>query len=582
MKSTSLAADPIAVQAACRALFAQLVASGVSHVTVSPGSRSTPLTVAADRTPGLEVSVHLDERSAGFFAMGLARSSRRPVAMVCTSGSAAANYLPAVVEAFHSGVPLIVLTADRPPELQGRGAPQTIEQEGLYGPHVRWSQQAEVFGTRPPEDAVRLAALAVEHSLTPVPGPIHLNCPFREPLEPPSTEPTPATLLPPPIGTTPPSPDDVATLQSLFSQERGLIVAGPMDLDNPGAAAISTLATDIGWPIIADPASGLRRGLHTKHAPVLACGENLLAAGLADLQQPDVVLQLGGLPTSRSYRLWLQRCDVERVVAVDNTGRFPDPSFAVTDRVAANPAELAATLVPCINQHERSGNTDWTDFWLDAETKAATVVADLVATAPFDEPGVVAALCRHLPDGAHLVVSNSMPIRDLDTFMPIDQRHMAVSANRGTNGIDGQVSTALGIAAGSDAPTVLFTGDLALLHDLPGLVAAGRLGVDLTVVVVDNDGGGIFSFLPIAAESGVDHDRLFHAPHGLDVGLAAPLAGATLDRVSSGEELDLALVTSVGHPGVHLVHVRTSASTNVELHREAATVVAEALGGMSL
>ena len=193
-------ADPVSVQAACRALFAQLVASGVSHVAVSPGSRSTPLTVAADRTPGITVSVHLDERSAGFFAMGLARSSRQPVALVCTSGSAAANYLPAVVEAFHSGVPLIALTADRPPELQGRGAPQTIDQGGLYGTHVRWEHQADVIGTETPEEVVRLAALAVERSLAPVPGPVHLNCPFREPLEAPVVDPPPVTMLSAQIG----------------------------------------------------------------------------------------------------------------------------------------------------------------------------------------------------------------------------------------------------------------------------------------------------------------------------------------------------------------------------------------------
>jgi 2-succinyl-5-enolpyruvyl-6-hydroxy-3-cyclohexene-1-carboxylate synthase len=578
VRTTTPTADPIQVQATCRALFAQLVASGVSHVAVSPGSRSTPLTVAVDRTPGITLSMHLDERSAGFFAMGLARSSRRPVALVCTSGSAAANYLPAVVEAFHSGVPLIVITADRPPELQGRGAPQTIDQTGLYGSHIRWEHQADVIGSEPPEVTVRLAALAVERSLEPVPGPVHLNCPFREPLEPPTCDPPPTILLAAPAATRQPAQNDVGMLKALLSREKGLIVAGPMDLDTRGKAAVSELATAIGWPIIADPASGLRRGPHTIHSPVMSCGDHLLAAGMADDHQPDVVLQLGGMPTSRAYRLWLERCEVERVVAVDHTGRFPDPSFAVTDRVACGPAELAAALAPVTEQR---GSTEWADRWLDADSAAAATVAGLVASAPFDEPGVAVALCQAMPGGANLVVSNSMPIRDLDAFMPLDQRPLDVYANRGANGIDGQVSTALGVAAGSDAPTLLFTGDLALLHDLTGLVAGRRLGVDLTVVVVDNDGGGIFSFLPIAAESGIDHDRLFHTPHGLDLGHTASLAGATLDRVSNRADLDLALATSLGHPGIHLVHVRTSASTNVGLHRNAAAAVAETLGGMN-
>jgi|TARA_Y100000310_G_scaffold305013_1_gene344750 2-succinyl-5-enolpyruvyl-6-hydroxy-3-cyclohexene-1-carboxylate synthase len=582
VKATTPTADPMRVQAACRALFAQLVASGVSHVAVSPGSRSTPLTVAADRTPDLTVSVHLDERSAGFFAMGLARSSRRPVALVCTSGSAAANYLPAVVEAFHSGVPLIVITADRPPELQGRGAPQTIDQTGLYGSHVRWEHQADVIGTEPPEEAARLAVLAVEHSLNPVPGPAHLNCPFREPLEPPVGDPPQVTLLPKPAPARQPEAGDVRTLSALLSLEKGLIVAGPMDLDTRGKAAVSELAAASGWPLMADPASGLRRGPSTIHSPVMACGDHLLAAGMADTHPPDVVLQLGGMPTSRAYRLWLERCEAERVVAVDHTGRFPDPSFAVTDRIAADSGEMAAALAPAAaGAAEQRSNTNWTRLWLDAEAAAAATVASLAASAPFDEPGVAVALCQAMPGGANLVVSNSMPIRDLDAFMPLNQRPLAVYANRGANGIDGQVSTALGIAAGSEAPTLLFTGDLALLHDLAGLVAGVRLEVDLTVVVVDNDGGGIFSFLPITAESDVDHDRLFHTPHGLDLGHAASLAGATLDRVSNRTDLDLALATSVGHPGIHLVHVRTNASTNVGLHRAAATGVAGSLGGMN-
>lgn len=571
--ATFPAADPVAVQASCRALFAQLAASGMAHVAVSPGSRSTPLTVAADRTPGLEVSIHLDERSAGFFALGLARSARRPVALVCTSGSAAANYLPAVVEAFHSGVPLILLTADRPPELQGRGAPQTIDQVGLYGTHVRWSTNAPVGGTATPAAAMALAAEAVERSLAPVPGPVHINCPFREPLEPPPVE-SQAPLLSPPGPAVPPSPEVVTGVAAMLTSDRCLIVAGPMDLDADGAAAISRLSRDCGWPIVADPASGLRRGPHTADTPVLATGEHLLSASWSDANRPDVVLQLGGLPTSRSYRLWLERLEGTRVVAVDHVGRFPDPAFAVTDRVAAEPAALATALLPHLTAH---GSTDWTRTWVDAENTASGVVSDLVATSPFDEPAVVASLSRALPAGADLVVASSMPIRDLDAFLPVDRRPLRVFANRGANGIDGQVSTALGVAHGSSGPTVLFTGDLALLHDLSGLVAARRLGLDLTVVVVDNDGGGIFLFLPVADERHVDHQRLFHTPHGLDLGLAAPLAGATLDRVGDRAGLDMALATSIGHPGVHLVHVAVDASTNVGLHRAATSAVVDAL-----
>ena len=252
-------AEPEAARAWCRALFAQLHASGVGHVAISPGSRSTPLTVAADLTPGLDVSVHLDERSGGFFALGLAKASARPVVLVCTSGTAAANYLPAVVEAFYSGIPLLVLTADRPPELRGRGAPQTINLTGLYGSHVRLALEAPVAGTEAPETAVALAAELIERTRFPMPGPVHLNCPLREPLEPPPNDPEPTPTLPPGVRKTPPQ-IDTDVLMDLLTCPRGLIAVGPIDLTDTEVATVARMGQQTGWPILADPGSGLRRG----------------------------------------------------------------------------------------------------------------------------------------------------------------------------------------------------------------------------------------------------------------------------------------------------------------------------------
>ena len=546
-------ADPNDTQAWCRAFFAQLVACGVAHVAASPGSRSTPMTVAADRTDGLEVSMHLDERSGGFFALGLARVTGRPVAVLCTSGTAAANYLPAVVEAFHSGVPLLVLTSDRPPELQGRGAPQTIDQQGLYGSHARWATTSAVAGTQPAGEAASLAHQAVVRATRPIPGPVHVNVPLREPLEPAADDPPPVGLLPLP-------PDaasfDPGPLPGLLGAERGLMVAGALDLDTTGVSALAEMARRTGWPI-------------------LATGDHLLRASGSDRHRPDVVVQLGAMPTSKGYRLWLDRVGADRVVAVDHLDRFPDTALRVTDRVAVEPGRLAALLTTHLSSADRS--SPWTAAWADADTRAAAVVADLVDRAPFDEPAVAVALDRTLPAGANLVVANSMPLRDLDAFMPVGDRPLRILANRGASGIDGQVSTALGVAAGSSAPTVLFTGDLALLHDVGGLTAAGRLGLDLTVVLVDNDGGGIFRFLPIADESHIDHHRLFHTPHGLDLGHAAALAGGNLHRPTDRVGLEQVLSATVGSRGLHLVHIVVDASTNVGLHRAAATAVDQAL-----
>jgi len=564
--SRSPAIDPEAMAAATRAFFAQLAASGVRHVAVSPGSRSTPLTLAADRTDGLDITIHLDERSGGFFALGLARATRRPVALVCTSGTAAANYLPAVVEAFHSGVPLIVCTADRPPELQHRGAPQTIDQVELYGTHVRWFHQASVAGTEPPSEAVAVAAAAVEVATGPTPGPVHVNWPLREPLEPPDDDP------PPPILLNPSSPPAAAVDPGPLAP-RTLLVAGPVDLDATSVDAVTALSRTAGWPVVADPASGLRRGSHTPDTPVIATGEHLFRTAWADGHVPDVVVQLGAMPTSKAYRQWLERTAPPRVVTVDHVGRHPDPALIVTDRIDAEAGAWAAaaaarTPVPDVT---------WVSTWLDADRTAAATVAATVAAQPFDEPAVVGILVDRLPRGANLVVTNSMPIRDLDAFLPAGRRPLSVWANRGANGIDGQVSTALGIAAGRDEPTVLLTGDLALLHDLPGLTAADRLGCDLTVVVVDNDGGGIFSFLPIADSPGVDHRRLFHTPHGLRMADIAAAAGATYQQVRDPGALDTALAMSVGHPGLHVVHVPVDAATNVAIHRAATAAVIEAL-----
>ena len=561
-------ADPATTHAALRAFFAQLAAGGVAHVAVSPGSRSTPLTVAADRTDGLDLSVHLDERAGAFFALGLARATRRPVALVCASGTAAANYLPAVVEAFHSGVPLLVLTADRPPEMQSRGAPQTIDQQHLYGSHVRRYVEAAVAGTESPEATAALAVSVLGTAVGPAPGPVHVNWPLREPLEPPDADPVPVDLLPLPAI---PAATMWQTPPSLPDTPRGLLVAGPMDLDDAGIAAVAGLAARTGWPVVADPASGLRRGPHLAATPVLACGGHLFHTPWADAHVPDVVVQLGAMPTDKAYRLWLEQNRPATVIAVDHLGRFPDAALAVTDRVDHEPGAWAASV-----EASAHGTTDWTSAWTGAEEVAAAAIADFAATAPFDEPSVVAAIDA-LAGPLNLVVANSMPIRDLDAFLPASTRPLRVVANRGANGIDGQASTALGVAIGSPDPTVLLSGDLALLHDLSGLTAADRLGADLTVVVVDNDGGGIFTFLPIADSPTVDHQRLFHTPHGLDLAHVAPLCGASYTRTADRASLDAALATTVGRSGLHLVHVPVDAATNVGLHRGAAAAVAAAL-----
>lgn len=546
--------------------FTQLQASGVNHVAVSPGSRSTPLTVTADRTNGLEVSVHLDERSGGFFALGLAKASKKPVALICTSGTAAANYLPAVIEAFHSGVPLIVLTADRPPELQGKGAPQTIDQVNLYGTHVRWFHQAQVAGTDSVSNSLALAYSAVEISTGLNPGPVHINWPLREPLEPPEVFP-PSTI--------PLNPEKVDSDNATFELpdiEHGLFVAGPMDLKSEDAAAIADLSKSLGWPLIADPASGLRRGTHIDSSLIIATGDFLFGSSWADKQVPDLVVQLGGLPTSKPYRLWLERNLPKEVFSVDHVGRHPDPVGAITHRIDAHPGEWAQNVLRTPRPSD-----EWIESWKNADLIARNALSETVSDHSFSDSSIVEALSQQLPTDSSLVVGNSMAIRDLDAFLPVNSKPLNVYANRGANGIDGQVSTAVGVAHATNSPTVLFLGDLSLLHDLSGLMTARRLDLNLTVVVADNNGGGIFSFLPISSAPEIDYNRLFHTPHDLNIPDLAPLLGARLHQVKNEDDLLSALNASVGHTGIHLIHALVDAETNVKAHRSATRAVHESL-----
>jgi len=545
--------------ASCTRFFAELQALGVTEAVISPGSRSTPLALAA-KACGLALTVHLDERVAGFHALGQARGSGRPSVLVCTSGTAGANYLPAVVEANHSGVPMIVCTADRPPELRSWGAGQTIDQVGLYGTNVRWFHEVPVAGeiaaTHMRSVALRAVATAVDER-----GPIHLNWPFREPLGPTGAIPVPTATLsayemhrrrgPSPV---------VADLAA--THERGLIVVGPADLEPQTADEIADFGVRNGWPIIADAASGLRSGRHPD-APVVTTAEFLLASHSFVEQLPpcEVIVHVGLAPTSKAYRLWVEAHPPQHLVLIDPGTDWPDPTNSVTNVVAG---PLAGVF--------RSGSRDarepstWTDTWVDADELAAGAVTASQGHAGAGELDVVAALCGSLAnaDAASLVVSNSMPIRDVDAVLRPRQGAVRVVANRGANGIDGVVATACGLAQATDTSTTALVGDVAAVHDLGGMAAAARLGVEnLTIVVIDNNAGGIFSFLPVAGAIDADaFDELFSTPHGTDlVAVAQALGMPALAIADVGELLD-ALASD--EPGPRVIVARTTAAGTVD------------------
>ncbi len=553
----------------CATLADEAVRAGVRHVMLSPGSRSTPLALALADRPELALHVFHDERSCSFAALGVGLATGRPALVVCTSGTAAAELHAAVVEAHQAEVPLVVCTADRPPELRDVAAPQTIDQTHLFGGAVRAYADP---GPPDPSLAPRwrpLVSRAIADATDPWPGPVHLNLPFRDPLvgvpeELPAGRPDgrPWHRTLPGVGVL--GPADVDALVTVLDQPRGVIVAGGGAGD---PESVHALAAAAGWPVLADPRSGCRLPRPTT---VAAFDDLLRHPGFAADHTPTVVLRLGRPPASKVLAQWLEASGAEQV-QVTSSAAWVDPEGTAGFRVVADAAQVCRILSGRLRAGAR---TPWAARWRRAEEQAQAAIDDVLGTVDRPtEPGLARALVAAIPDGATLVASSSMPVRDVEWYAaPRDGvRHLA---NRGANGIDGVVSTAVGVALGSAAPTFLLVGDIALLHDSNGLLALGRRAADLTIVVADNDGGGIFSFLPQATEVEADRfEQLFGTPHGVD-----PVALATAHGLPAAELTELAGLSDALGRGPRLLRVRTDRADNVFVHRAIHEAVARALG----
>ena len=519
---------------ACLRFFAELRALGVTDAVVSPGSRSTVLALSA-AAADLRITVHHDERVAGFHALGAARAARCPVVLICTSGTAAANYHPAVIEAHHASVPLIVCTSDRPPELRSWGAGQTVDQVKLFGSSTRWYHETPVADDIEERHASALALRAHERSTVGA-GPVHLNWPFREPLHPSAPIEAPVPRLTPP---TPALSVPSSRLRDLAEEyERGLVVVGPADLPEETAAEVAAFAHAAGWPIIADPASGLRAGPSSQRAPLVSTAELLLGVPefAASTGAPDVVVRVGLSPTSKAYRLWLEQHPPAHLVLVDPSAEWSDPTNSVTEVIAGPVGGLFAGAPPA------SRVSDWTRQWEAAERSASAAATAHIAS-DTGELGVVGRLLDQLTSSgrrSNLVVSNSMPIRDLDFTLRPTEAELRVIANRGANGIDGVIATGLGVASISSDHTYVLVGDVATVHDLGGLAAIPRLGAaSMTVVVIDNDAGGIFSILPVRNAIPDDvFEQLFTTPHGTDIAAIGQAMGFAVTTVEADGRTD--------------------------------------------
>jgi 2-succinyl-5-enolpyruvyl-6-hydroxy-3-cyclohexene-1-carboxylate synthase len=525
----------------------ELVRCGMRYAVTCPGSRNAPLVLTLAAEPDLEAVSVIDERSAGFFALGMAKASGRPVAVACTSGTAAANLHPAVVEAWEARVPLIVMTADRPPELREVGAGQAIDQIKLYGSAVKWFVEV---GTHEPgrETAIHHRALACRAFGTAGggrPGPVHLNFPLREPLAPSPEELDPEDWAGREDGRPWTElresprvcrPDHAQALAARTSGVRGVIVCGPTT--EQIADPVAALAARAGWPILAEPTSGVRCGPHDR-SHVVAHYDVLLRAGdFAERHRPDIVLRIGDMPTSKPLRAWL--ADAEQIV-VDRHAIWHEPTRRARLILACEAESLLEAVAP-----DRA-DPAWVASWREADAKVPPALA--AAPDPF-EPKVLAALEPELPDGAIVWLSSSMPVRDVEAYFPQSPKRLRFLANRGANGIDGVVSSAAGAALATEGPAWLLTGELALLHDVGGLLAARRAGADLRIVCLNNGGGAIFDFLPVAEHADPElYEEHIATPAGVDLKAIAP----------------------------EITEVRTDRRDNVRLHREVVERVAQAL-----
>ena len=588
-------------------LVEELQAAGLQHVVISPGSRSTPLALAFADRPGLNVVVHPDERGAAFCALGIGLASRRPAAVLGTSGTAAANFFPAIVEAHQANIPLLVLTADRPAELRDSGANQTIDQVKLYGDFVRWAVEVSLPEKDPQDLTVRalrsLAGRVIAVAQGPKAGPVHLNLPFRKPLEPipvPGDIPTRlavAPSLPLPVSPSPAplgepfvrikrgqvmaTADQIDYLAArLRSARRGLICCGPRCPGGDFPGAIYRLAQATGFPILADPLSGLRFHADLPDENLVLGGYDtfLKSAALKALDPPDLLLQLGGMPVSASLIDYLGKLPQMSTagpthrIQIDSAGNWSDEAFNTSDYLLADPEMTIRAILDRLSEESRpTVDFGWRSAWQQAELLTWQAV-ERARQGGFFEGSLLADILDELHDGDNLFVASSLPVRHLDQFGRPQRKSLKVYANRGASGIDGTIASAAGVvlstaAVDPEARLILVIGDLAFFHDINSLLLLHRYNLNITIVLINNNGGGIFQRLPIA-EYEPFFSQLFLVPHGLEFEHAAGLFQLRYRRILSGRgfraAIEEALTSSSSHGGARpqIIEVLTDISEN--------------------
>ncbi|RSD27860.1 2-succinyl-5-enolpyruvyl-6-hydroxy-3-cyclohexene-1-carboxylic-acid synthase [Mesobacillus subterraneus] len=553
------------------AFVAEMAKTGVKDVVISPGSRSTPMALVMAEHPDLRIHIQIDERSASFFALGIAKATRRPVALLCTSGTAAANYYPAVIEASISRIPLIILTADRPHELRDVGAPQAIDQIHLYGKNVKWF--VEMAPPERTEDMIRYARTvcgraAATASSYPQ-GPVHLNFPFREPLIPIMDEgifeltERSGGYVDIQNGHLSLSDDMFEEIaQDLSSYKKGIIVCGQLN-SSRFADEVIALAGKLKFPIIADPLSQLRSGEHDGHFIIDAYDAFLRNEDAKVKLKPDVIIRFGAMPISKALTIFIKENRNARQFVVDSGAGWREPTMSASNMLYCDEAVFCQKVGSYADQVI---GTEYLDSWLSVNELAKDHLSRISEVDELSEGKLFHKLVGMLPDGATLFVGNSMPIRDLDSFFLFNKKNIKVMANRGANGIDGIVSTALGVASVSQ-PCYLVLGDLTFYHDLNGLLAAKLYNLNIHIIVINNNGGGIFSFLPQANEP-KHFEKLFGTPLDLDFRHAVEMYNGKYDLIKDWTHFSAVFMENKSVDGLKVMEIQTKRDENLKEHRD--------------
>lgn len=557
----------------------ELADNGVKYACISPGSRNTPLTLAFSSNKDIKTHILVDERSNGFFALGLARASKTPVALVCTSGTAVAEFYPAIVEAFQQNIPLIVCTADRPPELQDCGANQTIHQNNIYKNHIFWFNNAGLPGVtkKKLEHIKSLAQKAFNESKAM--GPVHINFPFRKPLEPfIFTDEVDEDLLGDlSLNTTEEeirenAPFKESLIDTIFEKlkqtPRCIILSGPDEPRDSFKCSLQHMASIFSLPILADGASELRYGSQDKDNVFINFEGFLRSKEFSKKIEPGLILHFGRTMTSKGIEIFLENTSSEYYI-INERGSLFDP-FGKTTGVLAMEAEdfLNEIIKRAEAENFRRQDSEWIKLFRTAELRAEELKSEVILKAQFPFEGrIFTETMSMMPNDSNIMISNSMPIRDLDYFAPKLNSSVTVFNNRGASGIDGITSTALGLSRASGKPTVMITGDLAFYYDLNGLLASKKYSIPLVVVLINNDGGGIFEMLPVA-QCGEELFRdCFKTPHELDFSYFVKGYGGEFLDIKSWEEFQEAFPRALKHKGLSVLHLRTDSKTSTFIRR---------------